>query len=246
MAYCKTDAIALKKVDYSDTSQIVTFYTRDFGKLQAIAKGSKRQTKKSLDALDILTHYEIVFTRKQPGTLQTLTEWTVRTRFPALASDLSRMYAAMYAAELVMELTEEAEPSAELFGLLVATLRHVAEKTDVTRGVFAFELKALRIVGYLPEVTRCVSCGSAVAGHRRLGFSPKLGGTVCDRCRESAEAPMSLSGGSLAAMSTLAKANGRSADRLRLSPQMTAEIRAALKAHITFVLGKEMRMWKYL
>jgi len=246
MAFCKTDAIALKKVDYSDTSQIVTFYTRDFGKLQVIAKGSKRQTKKSLDALDILTHYEIVFARKPAGALQTLTEWTVKSRFPGLAGDLARMYAAMYAAELVIELTEEAEPSAELFSLLAATLRNIAERPDVTRDLFALELKALRIVGYLPEVTRCVSCGGAVTGHRRLGFSPRLGGTVCEKCRESGESPLVLSGGSLAAMATLARAEAKTAERLRLSPQMAAEIRAALKAHITFVLGKEMRMWRYL
>jgi DNA repair protein RecO (recombination protein O) len=246
MAFCKTEAIALRKVDYSNTSQIVTFYTLDHGKLNVLAKGSKRQTKKALDALDILTHYEIVFARKASGSLHTLTEWTVKNAFAGLSGELARMYAGMYVAELVSELTEEAEPSPELFALTLAALRSIAAKPNATCDVFALELKALRIVGYMPELTRCAGCGGSVVGHRRVGFSPRLGGVICDHCRGQEGAVVAISGGSLAAMASLAQADATRVDRLRLFPQTVAEIRGTLKAHISYILGKELRMWKYL
>ena len=45
MDFCKTPAITLRRTDYKDSSQIITFYTRDFGKIQALAKGLKRSVR---------------------------------------------------------------------------------------------------------------------------------------------------------------------------------------------------------
>ena len=45
MDFSKTDAITLRKTDYKNSSQIVIFYVRDYGKIQVLVKGVKRSFK---------------------------------------------------------------------------------------------------------------------------------------------------------------------------------------------------------
>ena len=68
-------AICIRAVDYSETSQIVTFFTRDTGKISAIAKGSKRPKSTFDGPIEILSHGRIVFADSNTEKLATLTEF---------------------------------------------------------------------------------------------------------------------------------------------------------------------------
>ncbi|HUS40023.1 MAG TPA: recombination protein O N-terminal domain-containing protein, partial [Pirellulales bacterium] len=67
-------AIVLRSIDFSETSSVVTFYTRECGKLGALAKGARRLKNPFDSALDVLTRCRIVFLRKSSGGLDLLTE----------------------------------------------------------------------------------------------------------------------------------------------------------------------------
>ena len=54
MAYERTDAVAIRHADFSETSRVVTFYTRDFGRITAVAKGVKRRSSKVAGHIDLL------------------------------------------------------------------------------------------------------------------------------------------------------------------------------------------------
>jgi DNA repair protein RecO (recombination protein O) len=47
--------------------------------------------------------------------------------------------------------------------------------------VLSFQLKLLWLSGYLPHLTSCAECGSQGP---LVGYSPKAGGAVCERCGE--------------------------------------------------------------
>ena len=49
----KTEAIVLRCLDYGESDRIVTFYTRDYGKLRGIAKGARRSRKRFANALEL-------------------------------------------------------------------------------------------------------------------------------------------------------------------------------------------------
>ena len=126
MSVCKTEAITLRRTDYSDSSQIITFYTRDYGKIHTLAKGFKRIAKKSgTKAVDLLTHNQILFIKKEHTTLYTLTEAILQDSYPLLRLDLDKYYRASYATELVSEFTEESDPSDPLFDAFLETLRGI-------------------------------------------------------------------------------------------------------------------------
>ena len=84
MAAEKAVALVVRGTDWSETSRIATLFTREFGKVRALAKGGRR-LKSSFDvAFDLLTVCEVVFIRKANGGLDLLTEARMREQFPVL------------------------------------------------------------------------------------------------------------------------------------------------------------------
>src|SRR5438874_11630142 len=123
MAMEKATAIVLRTTDWSETSRIATLWTRELGKVRALAKGGRRLRSSFESALDLLTVCSIVLLRKSSGSLDLLTEAQVVQRFPQLAKDLPALYAGYYVAELLSSWTEEYDPHPGLFDRAVETLR---------------------------------------------------------------------------------------------------------------------------
>ncbi len=78
MNFSETDAITLRRTDYIDSSQIVIFYTRDYGRIQVLVKGLKRSLKGISGGIDLLTHNHIVFIRRASSALNIMTEWDLK------------------------------------------------------------------------------------------------------------------------------------------------------------------------
>src|SRR5947207_14878032 len=118
----KAIALVLRTTDWSESSRIATLWTREFGKVRALAKGGRRLKSNFESALDLLNVCGIVLLRKSSGSLDLLTEAQVVQRFPRLRTDLEALYAAYYLAELLADWTEENDPHAGLFDEALATL----------------------------------------------------------------------------------------------------------------------------
>src|SRR5437773_11597276 len=97
----QAQALVVRTSDWSETSRIATLWTREFGKIRALAKGGRRLRSNFESALDLLTVCSIVFLRKSSGGLDLLTEAQVVQRFGQLRTDLTALYAAYYIAELL-------------------------------------------------------------------------------------------------------------------------------------------------
>src|SRR2546430_7557610 len=92
----KAQALVLRTTDWSETSRIATLWTREFGRVRALAKGGRRPRSAFENALDLLTLCDIVLISKSTGSLDLLTEARVAQRFPRLRTDLTALYAAYY------------------------------------------------------------------------------------------------------------------------------------------------------
>src|SRR5512146_2296347 len=113
MPAIKDQAITLRRLDYSETSQVLLFLTRDHGPRRLLAKGIKRGTKKKFaTGIDLLEHGRVVFSSRTPGdsSLGTLMEWQQINLYIGLRTELARLYAAQYAAEVTAAMVEEADP----------------------------------------------------------------------------------------------------------------------------------------
>jgi DNA repair protein RecO (recombination protein O) len=175
-------AIALRRIDYSETSQILVLFTREHGKVRAIAKGVKRSTRKQfapgVDLLDV----GAVGLSVRPGSrdaLATLTEWKQTACFPGLRERLPRLHAALYTAEATVMLTEDYDPHPGLHDALLATLDALSTADDVFESLVAYQSVLLRSAGAMPRLDACVACGRSP---NLTHFSAWQGGMLCPTC----------------------------------------------------------------
>ena len=97
MNHNKDIAICLRKTDYSETSQIVTLFCRDGGKISAIAKGSRRKKSSFGGPIEIFSYGQIIYTQSDKGKLATLADFDQLPKFQGLGRKLISMHSGMFA-----------------------------------------------------------------------------------------------------------------------------------------------------
>jgi DNA repair protein RecO (recombination protein O) len=250
MAAEKARALVLRTTDWSETSRIATLWTREHGKVRALAKGGRRLRSNFENALDLLSVCSIVFLRKSSGSLDLLTEAQVVQRFPGLRTDLTALYAGYYVAELLAEATQEYDPHPPLFDEALAALdalggagRQDSEPPQSGPRVARFEMVLLRELGYLPVLERCAGCGRP-ADETDLAFSPAAGGGVCRGCRRGHPDGAALSARAWRVLRELADPGD--GWRRPWGLEARAEVRQLLGRYVTYVLGRRPRLLPYL
>jgi len=247
MPYEKADAITIRSADYSETSRILVFYTREFGRLAALAKGAKRKYNKIIGHIDLLSHCEIVFaSRQRRGGLNILAEAAASEVFRGIRTRLPRFYAACHAAELVNSMTAEEDANAELFDRLLGLLRALDRGVEPAVALFAFEAQLLVLSGFMPELLRCVSCGAPNRA-KAVAFSQRLGGVICPNCspRET-DLIEGVQAGALRLLDRLAHGKLTRLERISISPQAAREARAFLNQYETHIAGRQFHTAAHL
>lgn len=212
----KTKAVVIRSVDFSETSKVLTLYTRDMGKISVLAKGGRRLKSNFEVALDLLSVCDICVIRKPSAELDLLTEAVLDERFTGLRGDLKALYAAYYVAEILDGLTQRGDPHPSLFATTIDALRALDTGKDrfLTLGWFVMQL--LRELGYAPNLEECVSCAQEVKLSQRTGFGAQAGGILCADCDRFQGNVQTVRGGTIQVLRTLLR---ETPERLqRLSP----------------------------
>jgi DNA repair protein RecO (recombination protein O) len=245
MAFWKSLALTLRVIDYGETSQIATFFSRERGKVAAIAKGAKRKGSRFSGALEPLALVEIVCVkRREAAGLHTLTELDVRDTYRGARQDLERLYAASYVIELVRETAPEDAPEPALFDLASGALARIAGPAFAPLDVLAFEARALEILGHFPSLDACAECRAPCEGAARR-FSAARGGVLCASCAANDRTARDASGGALTALLVLAR-DPEKAARLRVTPAQKQELRGLMNATMAAILERNLRTAKFL
>ncbi|GJQ58083.1 MAG: DNA repair protein RecO [Candidatus Scalindua sp. AMX11] len=246
MGFYSTPAITLRKIDFGDSSQIITFFTRKYGKIQTLAKGLKLPVKGIGGGIDLFTQNQIVFIQQGRSHLHLLTEWMLQESFCSLRDNLRKFYSALYLLELVGEFTEINDKNESLYDLVTYTLREVAKGEDPTVTILAFEVQMLSLIGYMPEMHHCVFCKSEIDLTKFALFNASEGGLLCQDCGSSLKERIKIMGGTIATINCLAGNRVLRLDRLKIEPLIRNEIRKLLKYYFSSLLNKKLKMWKYL
>jgi len=257
MTFRKTEAITINQKNYSETSQILTLYTRDYGKMTVLARGIKRPKHRLLNPPDLFSYSEVIFIDKSPQGMNLLTEITVKENFQSLRINLSRLRMAFYIARFLNELTEPEESSPELFNLALRTIRLLdavePELNKVKKGrkittnscsgmekmiIFAFEAQALKYLGYMPHTLSCPVCKKTLAKSRKVTFSFYNGSILCPGCRARQSWPddlIEVSVGVMKLVDVLSNPFLPDLGRLKITRSMQAELRYFINKYITYI-----------
>jgi DNA repair protein RecO (recombination protein O) len=126
MPTLKDQAVVLRLVDWSETSQIAVLLTREHGKISAVAKGAKRQTpsiaSRFSGGLELLCRGEAVYITKSGRDLANLIEWDLRDGHWSIRRDLQAFDLAMYAVDLTHHMLHDDDPHPTTFAALVDVL----------------------------------------------------------------------------------------------------------------------------
>jgi len=175
----RTPAVILKRMDLGEADRIVTLFSRDEGKIRAVAKGSRRTMSRSAGHLEPFTLSDVLFAVGRE--LDVISQADTLEAFRAVRENLELTTHAYYLAEVVDLLTEDRMENRAVFDTLVDGLHNLAAASDVKLVLIVFHVKLLEALGYRPELRECVTCRAAIEPDRNH-FSALLGGVLCARC----------------------------------------------------------------
>jgi DNA repair protein RecO (recombination protein O) len=251
------DAVILRTVDFSETSLILTLFTRQFGKIEALAKGGRRLKSPFESALDILTRIRVSFLHKKGDVLDLLTEAKLVKRFQVAESNLAGLFASYYVVELVDALTEKDDPNPAVYDLTVKMLNRLEQGTWLMRSLIRFEGLLLKVIGQQPSLGNCAECGIVMGNmeQKRFTFGYIDGGVLCSRCAEilrkttrHAQFLTSISANALHGMKQLTDSHDITEHwkRLALERNTQNEIRGLHNHYFSHLLGKRPRLYDWL
>ena len=245
MAAIRSQAIVTRAVEVFETSLVVTLFTRELGKVSALAKGGRRLKSSFQGGLDPLGVSDIVLLPKSSEALDLLTEAAPIERFTCLRRDLAALYAGFYVAELLTDLTDHHDPHPKLFDAARITLRHLGDASLRARRVLRFELACLRELGLMPVLDHCAQCGVPVDVRESAAFGLAIGGTLCPACAVGRPHVVTLSNRTIEALGALASP-GSAWREIDLGGNALAAVRRATGDVISHVLGHRPRVWPLL
>jgi DNA repair protein RecO (recombination protein O) len=232
----RTDGIVLQTRDLGEHDRIVVLYTRDHGKLAAVAAGARRIRSRFAGALEPFTWGDAVGFERPGRGLVRLDHFDVRRPFRAVREDLERLGQGARMLEALMRLTADRDPQATTFALLLRALR--ALETDAPARVqLAFTLRLLDLLGHRPRLDRCGRCGRGV-GTTGLAFDADAGGVVCVGCGAAA-AP--LMPAVAAALRGLQGASWEARLGARIAPTVERAAGDVLDAYLAALAGAPLR-----
>ena len=203
MAPIRDQAIVLKHLDYSETSQVLAMLTREHGALRLIAKGVRRSTKTRFAVgIDLLERGELLYAPARGDGLGTLTEWRQVDAHLGLRNSLPAWYAAQYAAEATACMTEADDPAPVLFDALAAALAALSRGGAPLQALIEYQRALLAGAGLQPDLSRCVMCDRPAPPNRAGYFSAVHGGLVCTGCEPKAPDRRLVKAATLQAMRT--------------------------------------------
>ncbi|MDR0520678.1 MAG: DNA repair protein RecO [Planctomycetaceae bacterium] len=243
------DAVVIRTVDFSETSRIVTLYTRPFGKIEALAKGARRLKSPFESSLDILSHVAVTFIPKRGDALDLLTESKLIRRFHIMPKNLSGVLGSFYVAELLDLFIEPEDPMPALYDLAVKALHLLEECSFVMRTLIRFEGRLLQMTGHRPMLGHCIGCGLPLeyksADYVTFGLSD--GGVLCPLCAPGYRQTIRMAAETLKKWEILINPADRTEEwkKTSIRKETLREIRGTLNQYICHLLGKKPRLYDW-
>ncbi len=226
-------AISLVVHKYSGTRRLAVFFTRERGKVKAVARGVGRPGSKLASLVEPLTLSKLSLAKGRE--LDHLTEGEVINPFYKLRANLRRFAYGSYIAELTARATEPGLALPQLFDTLQASLEALEAEEAPEIITWGFALQLLEQLGVGPALEQCADCGQSLSG--QLHYSPSGGGLICADCRSAEPGLLDISGMTAGLLRCMATFPIDRLPRLSCPPLSRKEISQLVRRHIEYHLG---------
>jgi DNA repair protein RecO (recombination protein O) len=239
----QTEALIIKKIKLGEADRILTLYTTDYGKIEAVAKGIRRPKSKMAGHLELLTYSHLRLARGR--NLDTIIgAQTVDSLMP-LKNDLWLTSWGLYVCELITQFTAAHVPNLALFQLSLETLQRLAEANNSDLTLRYFELHLFEQTGYRPQLQECVSCRAELKPEVNI-FCSSSGGILCPNCKFEHQDGFPISVDALKVLRLLQRSNFEVIRRLRINLELARELKGILENYIRYLLEREVKSAAWL
>jgi len=239
----RTDAIVLSRQNYGEADRIFIVYTPSRGRMSIIAKGIRRPKSRFGSYLDFFAQVSLDLAKGRD--LDVVTGVSAIDSHERLRTDTESYGYAAYFAELTRHLTQDRQENRPLYDLLASSLALVSEGVDPWPVARHFELGILTMLGYRPELFRCVNCSGELKAAPN-SFSSRLGGMLCPACRLADPTALTLSVHAQKYLRTLARSGLTVVIRLDVPEPVRNEVAATVASYLRFVAEREFSSLRVL
>ena len=184
MTLLASDALILRTWPVNEADLVVSFFTRDYGKVKGVAKSALKSRKRFGGALEPMTLARAFFADRPRQELVRLDQLELLRSPLSRPVDYTRAAVLSFYAEVLEETLPEHDPHETVFRLLLAVL----EQTTIERTwmpLTYFSLWMTRLMGWLPDLTSCTLCGERFSPGE-ASFHPGSDGLFCHLHRQGA------------------------------------------------------------
>lgn len=244
----KDEIIILKSIDYGETSQILTGFSKENGKISLIAKGARKKKSQYLGVLEVLNIVEVVYYKKATSKLVLIREAELTKYFGNLRTDLESLYIAYYFIELLLEFTQENDPHPQIYQLLLYVFERITPKTQRRNIVLYFLWYFLQLQGIAPRIGQCIECQTPLdTKNAKSFFAPSAGGSYCYRCLYlNKDKGFEVFSPPLQKLKTLIGFKGEYLDKIELSNKEFHHNFQIFHTYIQSIVNKELKLTQYI
>jgi DNA repair protein RecO (recombination protein O) len=244
MSIEKAQALVLRKRDFRETSLIVDFYSREFGKISGLLKGVRSDPGKFGSNLEVFSLNEIVFYRKSSTSLYLVSQADKTQNFTGIRQNIEKTVLASFMMELVGSVMQLEDQNEDIYSLAINCLKELETNYNPVKIATIFKIKMLALSGFKPHFDSCIACGSKIMTQSK--FSMAHGGLLCSSCCHKDTSSRSIFRGTIATILHIEKNDFRSSLNLGMNPEIKKELDVILNSFLNFHLGKELKSQKVI
>ena len=239
----RTEAIVLRRSDFGEADRLLTLFSREYGKVRAIAKGARKPQSRKTGHVELFMRTR--FLVAEGRNLDIVTQAEMVEGYNRLRDDLVRTTYASYAVELLDRFTADEDRNPQLYDLLSDTLRSLANTDNMLLAARFYELHLLSLLGYRPQLFKCVSCGEGIEELDQY-YSAELGGLLCPNCRQADLKAHEISGAAVKVLRFLQTRQWQAAQNLRLRRELHTELEEVMYYYLTYILERNLKSADFL
>lgn len=223
----KTRGVVLRARDLGEADRIVTLFTTEYGKLDAVAKGVRKAKSHLAGRMEFAN--EIAATMHHGRSLDIIVTAELVTAYWERIVEPAAFACANVVCEIVATLCEPGMPLPPVYELLTGVIGAIAGSADPNALLPRFEMRLLTMLGVAPPTDSCIRCGSLLDDYAWVDV--QSGGFACATCRERWRDALELDGADLGNVAALAAARGSGAARVA-RPRVVKAIELVVAYHL--------------
>ena len=245
--YYNSLGIILKKYDFRESDSFFSIYTRDFGKIEAVARGVKKIKSKLAGHLDYFSIIDLMVANGK--NLNHISGAVAVKNFLNIRQNFIKTNFVFYCLEITDYFIKQNKKDEKIFFLLQNFLI-IADKNlqaDNLRFItHCYILKLLNLLGYRPLLCFCLRCGQKITPNNNF-FNARDGGLVCENCKnfyQNEIAPISDSAIKLARL--IEQKNLLNLTKIKFNKNLFSETIKIVDEFLNFRIDKEIKSKKFI